>query len=77
MEKEDIKKTVEELFRVVHEIKALVPEENAEMVIEHNCIPGGYYLVLSKTPDGGIAIQSGEYGRWRHDVVIREEEEEY
>ena len=74
--KMEVEKLVEELFKKVYELERLVQEEKAELVIEDNCVPRGYYLTISRTSDKAIEIERGCYGQWQEVLKVYREEKE-
>ena len=70
--KERVKELVEILERAIAELEEIAPPsyQAGELVIENNTTPGGYYLTVSRTTDGYIAIDEGEYGRWHKTTKV-------
>ena len=72
----NVEKLVEDLERIVTELEKVAPltYQAGELVIEDNKIPGGRYLTISRTADGYIAVDKGEYGRWHVTIKVKKEE---
>ncbi len=77
MKTKEIEDVIKQLFEGVYSLEQLVREEKAELSLEDNCVPGGFYLVISRTENGGVAIERGEYGRWSEVLILRREHKEY
>jgi len=73
--KKDVETLVGELERIIYQLEQIAPKEG-ELPIEDNCVPGGYYLTISRTSDKAIAIERGCYGQWQEVLKVYREEKE-
>jgi len=74
-----VEELVGELERIIAELEEIAPQtyQAGGLPLEDNCVPGGSYLVLSRTEGGALAIERGQYGRWSEAITLRREYKEY
>jgi len=72
----NVERLVGDLEKIVTELEKVAPPtyQGGELVVEDNCVPGGRYLTISRTVDGYIAVDKGEYGRWHVTIKVKKEE---